>query len=157
MSRDMSPRKAPPGRKSAGGTLFGLFIGLVLGVIAVAAVVWYGQPFEIVVYFRALAPLDRPWKVFVHVDSVRDRARHLADHEPLNGECPTAAWQPGDLLVDRVTTTIRDTLPAGSYAMWIGFYTGWPPRWRNLEVHTAPAAMWDPAYERIKITELTVE
>ncbi len=123
----------------------------------VPATVKRGQPFEIVVYFRALAPLDRPWKVFVHVDSVRDRARHLADHEPLNGECPTAAWQPGDLLVDRVTTTIRDTLPAGSYAMWIGFYTGWPPRWRNLEVHTAPAAMWDPAYERIKITELTVE
>ncbi|QKS28329.1 MAG: SPOR domain-containing protein [Candidatus Accumulibacter similis] len=41
MSRDMRPRKAPPGRKSAGGTLFGLFIGLVIGVIAVAAVVWY--------------------------------------------------------------------------------------------------------------------
>ncbi len=41
MSRDMKPRKAPPGRKSGGGTLFGLFIGLVLGVIAVAAVVWY--------------------------------------------------------------------------------------------------------------------
>jgi len=41
MSRDMKPRKAPPGRKSGGGTLFGLFIGLVIGVIAVAAVVWY--------------------------------------------------------------------------------------------------------------------
>jgi cell division protein FtsN len=41
MSRDMRPRKAPPGRKSGGGTLFGLFIGLVIGVIAVAAVVWY--------------------------------------------------------------------------------------------------------------------
>ncbi|WP_287696054.1 SPOR domain-containing protein [Accumulibacter sp.] len=37
----MRPRKAPPGRKSGGGTLFGLFIGLVIGVIAVAAVVWY--------------------------------------------------------------------------------------------------------------------
>ncbi|HRL76598.1 MAG TPA: SPOR domain-containing protein [Candidatus Accumulibacter phosphatis] len=37
----MRPRKAPPGRKSGGGTLFGLFIGLVIGVIAVAGVVWY--------------------------------------------------------------------------------------------------------------------
>jgi cell division protein FtsN len=37
----MKPRKAPPARKSGGGTLFGLFIGLVIGVIAVAAVVWY--------------------------------------------------------------------------------------------------------------------
>jgi cell division protein FtsN len=37
----MRPRKAAPGRKSGGGTLLGLFIGLVIGVIAVAAVVWY--------------------------------------------------------------------------------------------------------------------
>lgn len=41
MSRDMKPRKTPPARKSGGGTLFGLFIGLVIGVIAVAGVVWY--------------------------------------------------------------------------------------------------------------------
>jgi len=37
----MKPRKAAPARKSAGGTLLGLFIGLVIGVVAVAAVVWY--------------------------------------------------------------------------------------------------------------------
>ncbi len=41
MSRDMKPRKTLPERKSGGGTLLGLFIGLVIGVIAVAAVVWY--------------------------------------------------------------------------------------------------------------------
>ncbi len=41
MSRDMKPRKTPPHRKSGGGTLLGLFIGLVVGVIAVAGVVWY--------------------------------------------------------------------------------------------------------------------
>ena len=41
MSRNMKPRKTPPARKSAGGTLLGLFIGLVIGVIAVAGVVWY--------------------------------------------------------------------------------------------------------------------
>ena len=41
MSLDMKPRKAPPARKSEGGTLLGLFIGLVIGVIGVAGVVWY--------------------------------------------------------------------------------------------------------------------
>ncbi len=41
MSRDLKPRKVVPARKSRGGTLFGLFIGLVIGVIGVAAVVWY--------------------------------------------------------------------------------------------------------------------
>ena len=37
----MKPRKTPPARKSGGGTLLGLFIGLVIGVITVAGVVWY--------------------------------------------------------------------------------------------------------------------
>jgi cell division protein FtsN len=42
MSRDMKQaRKAPARRKSGGGTLVGLFFGLVIGVIGAAAVVWY--------------------------------------------------------------------------------------------------------------------
>jgi cell division protein FtsN len=42
MSRDMKPRKSQPARKkSGGGTLVGMFIGLVLGVGAAAGVVWY--------------------------------------------------------------------------------------------------------------------
>jgi RNA polymerase sigma factor (sigma-70 family) len=113
-----------------------------------------GTPFEIVFYVRALAPLDRPWSMFVHVDG--DRARRLIDHEPVGGACPTSAWQPGDVLIDRVTTTIPDTFPPGPYAMWIGFYTGWAPNWRNLDVDTAPAALRD-ATGRIKVTDLSVE
>ena len=43
MSRDMKPRKrnSASRRKAGGGTLFGLFIGLVIGVLAAACVVWY--------------------------------------------------------------------------------------------------------------------
>jgi len=42
MSRDTKSRKnAPARKKSGGGTLVGMFIGLVLGVAVAAAVVWY--------------------------------------------------------------------------------------------------------------------
>lgn len=42
MSRDMKPKKSAPARKNArGGTLIGMFIGLVLGVGIAAGVVWY--------------------------------------------------------------------------------------------------------------------
>jgi flagellar basal body-associated protein FliL len=42
MSRDMKPvRNQPPKKKSGGGTLIGMFIGLVLGVGVAAGVVWY--------------------------------------------------------------------------------------------------------------------
>ena len=40
MSRDMKPRKTAH-KKSVGGTLIGMFIGLVLGVCIAAGVVWY--------------------------------------------------------------------------------------------------------------------
>ncbi|NJD26046.1 MAG: SPOR domain-containing protein [Betaproteobacteria bacterium] len=42
MSRDMKPRRSQPARKrSGGGTLIGMFIGLVLGVGLAAGVIWY--------------------------------------------------------------------------------------------------------------------
>lgn len=42
MSRDTKSRKnAPARKKSGGGTLVGMFIGLVLGVAVAAGVVWY--------------------------------------------------------------------------------------------------------------------
>jgi cell division protein FtsN len=42
MSRDMKPRRNQPAKKkSGGGTLIGMFIGLVLGVAIAAGVVWY--------------------------------------------------------------------------------------------------------------------
>lgn len=44
MSRDMKPRKGSKTasrKKTGGGTLLGLFLGLVLGVLAAAGVVWY--------------------------------------------------------------------------------------------------------------------
>jgi cell division protein FtsN len=44
MSRDMKPRrqdKTVAKKKSGGGTLLGLFLGLVIGVLVAAGVVWY--------------------------------------------------------------------------------------------------------------------
>ena len=43
MSRDTKPRRSTRGihKKSGGGTLLGLFVGLIVGVLAAAAVVWY--------------------------------------------------------------------------------------------------------------------
>ncbi|MCP5267757.1 MAG: SPOR domain-containing protein [Zoogloeaceae bacterium] len=60
MSRDMKPKRAPAKKKSHGGTLIGLFIGLVLGIVGAAAVVWYinkmPAPFKPQVQPPATAP-----------------------------------------------------------------------------------------------------
>jgi cell division protein FtsN len=41
MSRDLKPRRTPGKKKSGGGTLLGLFFGLVIGVLCAAGVVWF--------------------------------------------------------------------------------------------------------------------
>ena len=63
MSRDVKSRKSQPSRKTAGGgTLVGMFIGLVLGVCLAAGVVWYINkaplPFNAAVQQQAAKPAD---------------------------------------------------------------------------------------------------
>ena len=41
MSRDHKLRNSPTGNRNRGGTLIGIFVGLVLGVVIAAGVVWY--------------------------------------------------------------------------------------------------------------------
>jgi RNA polymerase sigma-70 factor (ECF subfamily) len=119
------------------------------------ATVKRGEPFTITTYYRVLSPLDRAWATFIHIDG--DNARHQADHEPLGRTCPSSTWQPGDFIVDRVTSTPDPArVPAGRYAIWLGFYTGWAPDWRNFDVYAAPAAMRDTT-GRIKIADLIIE
>lgn len=52
----------PPARKSGGNTLLGLFVGLVIGVLAAAAVVWYlfKTPAPFSNKFQASAPTAAP-------------------------------------------------------------------------------------------------
>lgn len=56
MSRDHKTRRTPARRKSRGGTLIGLFIGLVLGIVGAAAVVWYIN--KMPVPFKPQQPVD---------------------------------------------------------------------------------------------------
>lgn len=65
MTRDMKPRKSQPAKKkSGGGTLIGMFIGLVLGVVVAAGVVWYMNkaplPFNKQVQSSAAAKAEAP-------------------------------------------------------------------------------------------------
>jgi len=61
MSRDMKPRRSqPPKKKSGGGTLVGMFIGLVLGVGIAAGVVYYLNKAPLPFQHKAQAPTAKP-------------------------------------------------------------------------------------------------
>ena len=96
-----------------------------------------GEPVSIALVFRVKRPLAHAWNVFVHLDGSVGRVN--ADHAPLGGKCETPTWQPGDVLVDRFTTTLTS---AGKLALRVGFFTHDPDKaWRGLAVTQAPDAM----------------
>ena len=124
----------------------------------IPATVRRGEPVEITLVYRALATIDRPWKVFVHIDG--PVMRHNADHDPAGGRCPTSSWRAGDLIVDRFTITIDPKYEAGAYQVRVGLFSGWHPRYRNMPVSEAPdhrRGAVDRHPNSIRLVELRVE
>ena len=60
MTRDMKPRRTAAKKKSGGGTLIGMFIGLVLGVGAAAGVVLYLNKAPLPFNKNVMTPADPP-------------------------------------------------------------------------------------------------
>lgn len=76
-----------------------------------------GKPIEVTLVFRARAPIAHQWEVFAHFDSSEHREN--ADHSPVSDACPTSTWKPGDVFVDRFSTTLRFAEP---FTLKVGFF-----------------------------------
>jgi RNA polymerase sigma factor (sigma-70 family) len=113
-----------------------------------------GETFELVLIYKVLKPLDRSWKIFVHIDGPKKRRN--VDHEPLGGRCPSSTWKPGDVIVDRSTVQLDPEYETGKYDVWIGFFGGTPPNWRNLPLTDAPESQRDE-HQRFRLTSVDVE
>jgi hypothetical protein len=115
-----------------------------------------GERFEITVYYKILQPVGASWKSLVHFDGNAGRAGN-ADHEPIGGRCPTSTWQPGDFIIDRFNGSVGSgAYPRGRLDVWIGFFTGSSPSFRNMSVSEAPADLRDQ-HDRVKITSLGLD
>ena len=114
-----------------------------------------GDSFEVVTYFKILAPPGGAWTMLMHFDGplrLRD-----GDHKPINDRCPTSSWMAGDYIIDRHTMrTSGGNFPAGRYDLWIGFFTGTTPNFRNMTVSAAPGDMRDTV-DRVKIAAIVLD
>ncbi len=93
MSRDMKPRKSQPAKKkSGGGTLIGMFIGLVLGVVVAAGVVWYMN--------KAPLPFNKQVQSSAAAKAETAPASNGNNGKPANGAAPAQPvalpGKPGD-------------------------------------------------------------
>jgi hypothetical protein len=112
-----------------------------------------GDSFEVVTYYKIVAPVGSVWTMLVHIDGpVRMRD---GDHKPIKDRCPTSGWMPGDYIIDRHTMHTSGN-PQGRYDVWIGFFTGSAPNFRNMDVSAAPGDLFD-TNDRVKLTSLILD
>jgi hypothetical protein len=115
-----------------------------------------GTMFDVVVYYKILQPVGGSWKALMHFDGPAGRAGN-GDHDPIAGRCPTSTWQLGDYIIDRFSARAGGgAFPGGAYDVWIGFFTGTNPNWKNMAVSEAPGDMRDTT-DRVKIATLSLE
>ncbi len=81
-----------------------------------------GEALQMTLVWQADGPAARNWKVFIHLVDEAGVVRAQGDAYPLQGQALTPTWQKGEVLVDAYAINLPPDLPAGSYAIRLGFY-----------------------------------
>jgi 4-amino-4-deoxy-L-arabinose transferase-like glycosyltransferase len=101
---------------------------VLLGYDLTPTVVRPADELVLTLYWQALTRLSEDYKVFVHLVSPAGRTVAQGDKEPLDGDWPTWAWEPGYPLRDSYPIRLPSELAAGSYTLQAGLYRladGW--------------------------------
>jgi len=81
-----------------------------------------GQTVTVTLYWQGLVPMAEDYTVFVHLVDAEENIVAQHDKQPLDGDWPTSAWQPGETVPDTYTLEIPDQTATGSYQLRVGFY-----------------------------------
>lgn len=80
-----------------------------------------GAPVQINLYWRALAPLDRDYTLFIHIYDAGGQRVAQRDLPLRYEDYPTSRWQPGELVIDRADMPLPALAP-GPYRLLVGLY-----------------------------------
>jgi len=69
-----------------------------------------GDPVPVTLYWRALAPMEQDYSVFVHLVGENDLIVGQRDMYPGQGTFPTSLMQPGDIIADTYVPRIAPTV-----------------------------------------------
>ena len=81
-----------------------------------------GETIPLRLYWRARAPVEGDYKVFVHLVGEGERIWGQQDSVPAGWRRPTTGWEVGEVIVDEYNLPIRPEAPAGRYTIFIGMY-----------------------------------
>jgi hypothetical protein len=83
-----------------------------------------GTALPITIYWQVEAPIDRDWKIFIHLLDETGEGFAQLDQVPLGQFNPPTSWQPGRLVVDQYELPLPSDLPPGRYQLVFGWYSG---------------------------------
>ena len=82
-----------------------------------------GETALLTLYWKALAPLDEDYVVFVQVLRQGDQRWAGDDSMPQNGAAPTSGWQVGQVVADEHELTFPPDAPEDVYDIEVGWYS----------------------------------
>ncbi len=83
-----------------------------------------GDWFYVVLEWSPRAPIDRDYKVFVHVRDANGQVVFQRDKQPLNDLLPMRRWQVSQIVRDAYAMVIPASVPPGRYHVVVGVYDG---------------------------------
>jgi len=95
-----------------------------------------GNVIQLILQWKAVAKIDKRFKVSVQVLDKREQIVAQSDSEPVGNLRPTTTWKPGEIIQDRYGILVPFGSPPGRYRMIISLYdrkTG-----RRLPVQIGP-------------------
>ncbi len=72
--------------------------------------------------WQAVEPVADDYTVFVHLLAEDGSKVAQRDTRPCDGECPTNAWQPGEIILDHYQLALDPGAAAGPYRLAVGLY-----------------------------------
>ena len=82
-----------------------------------------GEKVTVKLRWRGAAPIERAYKVFVHVlDPSGQQVVAQRDAEPQDGKAPTTSWVAGEVIDDEYVVALPTALASGDYPVEVGVY-----------------------------------
>lgn len=130
-----------PPREQAGSAMALWEDVALLGVEVVPRAARAGQAIAVRTLWRSERPSPSPMTLYIHILDGRLERVAQKDGPPLGGNWPTTLWAPGTQVLDEREVALPSGLPAGVYALGIGWYDS--ATLQGVRLVSAPRALGD--------------
>src|SRR5215831_16087572 len=83
-----------------------------------------GKDFKLTHYWKMVASPGDGWKTFVHLEGPNHGSFVNADHVPVKGKYPVAAWKAGEIIRDEHTIRLPANWSAPTVNVYVGLWRG---------------------------------